>query len=31
MFACVKEGICYLEPGTYTVSYDLAETLAEKK
>ncbi|MCC8101398.1 MAG: alpha-L-rhamnosidase, partial [Clostridiales bacterium] len=31
MFACVKDGICHLEPGTYTVSYDLAETVAEKK
>lgn len=27
MFANVKEGVCYLTPGTYTVSYETAESL----
>ncbi|MCD8074826.1 MAG: glycoside hydrolase family 78 protein [Lachnospiraceae bacterium] len=31
MFACVEDGICYLEPGTYTVSYATLEPLKEGK
>lgn len=29
MFADVREGVCYLQPGCYTVFYRLAEPLRE--